>query len=153
MGTARRSLPQLEVDTFQYHVHVWGGFVWDDGAVFPAYRGHLTALTLTDLLEEHPLPHKENLRNRVFLLDRASSDTAKLTRAWLESHDLIWKFLPSPSNSTPSRDAGPGSSAGLEAAVEAAWTDLPLDVIDGHLRNAQRSVRMYAEANASSKSL
>ena len=85
--------PDTEVAVLRCHVNIWG-VVWDGGSVFVQYQPHLTAAAYIDLLDEHLLPHKENLRNRVFLLDRHSAHTAKVTRRWLESHGLVYKLLP-----------------------------------------------------------
>ena len=86
-------VPQLEVDVLRCHVCMWG-VVWDGGAVFAQYDGHLTAASYIDLLDEHVLPHKDNLRHRVFLLDRHAAHTAKVTQRWLARNDLAHEVLP-----------------------------------------------------------
>jgi transposase len=156
-------IPELEVDVLRCHVNMWG-VVWDGGSIFTQYRGHLTAAAFTDLLDEHLLPHIENLSDRVFLLDRHTAHTAKFTKKWLDDHGLVWKLLPTHSphfNAIEecwswikrwARQCEPDSLNLLEAALDAACTGLPQDVIDGFLRHAQKSVRDYAAADASLES-
>ena len=109
--------PDFEVTTFRCYVCVWG-VVWDGGAVFAQYRGYLTAAMYIDLLDTHLLPHKENLRQRVFLLDRHSAHTAKVTRSGSTATASCGSFYPpTPLNSTLSRGAGPGSRSGRGSAL------------------------------------
>ena len=156
-------VPQIEVDTLRCHVCMWG-VVWDGGSVFAQYDGHLTAASYIDLLEEHLLPHQENLGHRAFLLDRHSAHTAKKTKRWLERHHLVHEVLPTHSPQfnaiegcwawikQHARAAAPDSLASLQAACRAACAALPQSVINGHLRNAQTNIRTYAEADASLES-
>ena len=155
-------VPQLVVDVLRCHVCMWG-VVWDGGAVFAQYDGHLTAASYIDLLDEHVLPHKDNLRHRVFLLDRHSAHTAKVTQRWL-ARDLAHEVLPTHSPQfnaiegcwawikQRARQDAPDSLATLQTDCAAACSAVPQSVIDGHLRNAQRNLRRYAEADASLES-
>ena len=77
-----QSTPGIEVETLRCFINLFG-MVWEGGRIFVTYRGHLTAATFIDLLEELVIPAKENMGHRTFLMDRAPAHHAKATRKWL----------------------------------------------------------------------
>ena len=149
--------PAIEVSKLRCAFHVWG-VVWDTGRIFQLYDGHLTATMYIDLLEQHILPHKENLGQRVFLMDRHAAHTAKCTQKWLTDHQLEVMILPTHSPQFNAiehcwawikrrvRELNPDSPTMLQAHLESAFDALPQEVIQANLRNAQHYLREYCDA-------
>ena len=150
--------PGIEVETLRCSINLFG-MVWEGGRIFVTYRGHLTAATCIDLLEELVIPAKENMGHRTFLMDRAPAHHAKATRKWLTEHDLDYLYLPPHSPQFNAieecwawikhhvRRAEPKTHDELYTATQAACDAIPKDVAMAYLKHAEKSVRCYAQTD------
>jgi transposase len=145
----------LEVEKLRCHVNIWG-MVWDEGSVFAQFEGHFNTDAFIEVLDEHLLPHKENLAGRTFLLDRHPVHRTKRLRAWFELHGFKIVMLPTHSPQFNGiegcwswikhyvQQMGPTSEVGMRADVDAAGDAITLEVIEAHLSHAQKTIRDYA---------
>ena len=146
--------PRPEVTGLKGTVHVWG-MVWDRGAVFTQFEGHLDSQLYIDLLEEHYLPERENLGNRRFLVDQHPVHKSRQSIAWYEEHDVPYLVLPphSPEFNAiedcwswikrRTRQFNCASLAELQEQLEIVCDELPVRVIRGCLRHAAHALREY----------
>jgi len=147
--------PPVEVDKLRCHVNVWG-MVWDGGSVFGQFVGHFNTDGFIQVLDENLLPQKENLAGRTFLIDRHPVHRTKRVRAWFARHGFNIVMLPT---HTPEfngiegcwswikqyvRQMRPTSEVALRADLDAAGDALPQDVINGHILEAQNTIRQCA---------
>jgi transposase len=147
--------PPLEVDKLRCHVNVWG-MVWDQGSAFAQYDGHLNTDSFIDILEQHLLPHKENLGDRFLLIDRHPVHRTKRVDAWLKAQGFKYHMLPTHSPQFNAiekcwswikrfvRQGQPQDEESMRAEMEAACDALPLDVITANLREANNNIHEYA---------
>ena len=74
------STPEKEITSLRAAVHVWGA-IWNEGAVFAQYSGHLSGEKYIEILEENLLRHRREFKGKTFLHDQASFHRSNIVKA------------------------------------------------------------------------
>jgi transposase len=148
---AGEAAPPQEIRHLRCHVSVWGA-VWNDGAVFSLYTGHLNSASYIELLNTHLTPHKQGFHRRTILHDRASYHKSKETTAWFNEQGFDILLMPphSPQFNAIERVWGwlkrkvrqrrPFDHVALQMAMREAWEQLPQSVIQTFINEAHENI-------------
>ena len=86
----KRGRPDKPVPKYSPKVNVWGGICFRGQTSIDVRKDNINAQVYTHILENHLLPSANVLYRRGWRLqqDNATPHTAKITRSWLEAHEV-----------------------------------------------------------------
>jgi transposase len=146
------STPEKEITSLRAAVHVWGA-IWNEGAVFAQYSGHLSGEKYIEILEENLLRHRREFKGKTFLHDQASFHRANIVKAWFPTNKFDVELLPTHSPQfnpieyvwawvkAQVRAQEPDTPASLAESMEKACDLLPEKVRRNFIRHSWNNIR------------
>jgi transposase len=146
------STPEKEITSLRAAVHVWGA-IWNEGAVFAQYSGHLSGEKYIEILEENLLRHRREFKGKTFIHDQASFHRANIVKAWFPTNKFDVELLPTHSPQfnpieylwawvkAQVRAQEPDTPASLAESMEKACDLLPEQVRRNFIRHSWNNIR------------
>jgi transposase len=143
--------PAHEIRHLRCHVNVWGA-VWDEGAVFSFYTGHLKSADYIQLLDTHLTPYTRQLHRRTLLHNGASYHKSAEAKQWFADQHLDILLMPPHSPQFNAiegvwgwlkrkvRESSPFDHEALQTAMREAWESLPQHAVQGFIRHAHDAI-------------